>query len=198
MLGALKFALDKALKGQASRLVGLADDYKKRVIYEVKTEVKEQVVAAGVMAALVVVGLVFLMVAVIIGFAALYYWTALVYGPLIGFAAAGGAALVLSLLMFTVVAIRAGSAKPEQTPPNLAQIRSDARDALQKSQNAVASLASDIKTDIGSSLEAQARTLGRRTLNAATGTVRNGSTEALLMTVAATAVIGVLLGRNAR
>ena len=198
MFGAVKSALDSALKGQASRLVGLAEDYKQRVIYEVKTEVKTQVVAAGVMAALAVVGLFFMMVAIVIGLAALYYWVALRHGPLPGLGAAGAAAGVLALLTFTVMAIRANSSKPEFAPPELAKIRADARDALRQSQNAVTSLASNIKSDIGSTVEAKAKALGRQTLDAATGAVRNGSTETLLITVAATAVIGLLLGRNAR
>ncbi|MDO8877644.1 MAG: hypothetical protein Q8M24_01825 [Pseudolabrys sp.] len=198
MLGALASAIDRALKGQASRLVGLAEDYKQRVIYEVKTEVKTQVAAAGVMAALVVAGLFFMMFAVAIGLGALYYSVALLHGPLIGLAAAGAAAVVLSLVMFSVVAIRASSAKTDVPPPELQKIRAEAREALQRSQAAVTGLTSNLKSDIGATLEAKAREMGRQTLNAATGTVRNGSREALLATVAATAVIGLLLGRNAR
>ena len=198
MLGALKSAIDKALAGQLSRLAGLAEDYKRRVIYEVKTEVKTQVAAAGVMAALVVVGLMFMMIAVCIGFAALYYWVALVHGTLIGLAVAGGAALVLSLLMFTIVAMRAGADATEVPPPELSKIRADARDALRKSQNAVASLTSNLSSDLGSSVETKAAAIGRQSLEAATGIVRDGSREAVLATLAATAVIGLLLGRATR
>jgi amino acid transporter len=199
MLGVLTAAVDKALKGQASRLVGLADDYRQRLIYEVKTEVKTQVAAAGVMAALVIVGLFFMMAAVVIGLGALYYYVALLHGPMMGFAAAGGTAMVLSLLMFTILAMRsAGSSKAEIPPPELAKIKADARDALRQSQNAVSSLTSNIKSDIGAVVEAKARAAGRQTLDAATGAVRNGSRETLLITVAATAVIGLLLGRSAR
>jgi hypothetical protein len=199
MLGALTAAIDRALKGQASRLVGLADDYKQRVIYEVKTEVKTQVAAAGVMAALVVVGLFFMMVAVVIGLSALYTYIAMLHGPMMGYAAAGGTAMALSLLMFAVLAMRgASAAKSDMAPPDLAKIRADAREALRLSQNAVTSLTSNLKADIGSSMEAKARAVGRQTLDAATGAVRNGSRETLLMTVAATAVIGLLLGRTAR
>jgi hypothetical protein len=198
MFGALKSAIDKALAGQLSRLAGLAEDYKQRVIYEVKTEVKTQVAAAGVMAALASVGLMFMMIAVCIGFAALYYWVALVHGTLIGLAVAGGAALVLSLLMFTIVAMRAGADAIEVPPPELSKIRADARDALRKSQNAVASLTSNLSSDLGSSVEAKAAAIGRQSLEAATGIVRDGSREAVLATLAATAVIGLLLGRATR
>lgn len=198
MLGAVQTALDRALKGQASRLVGLAEDYKDRVIYEVKTEVKTQVVGAGVMAGLAVVGLFFMMTAVVIGLYALYYWVALTHGPLIGLAASGGTALVLSLIMFSIMAVRANSSRDDLAPPDLAKIRADAREALRQSQNAVTSLASNFKADVGTSVEAKAREIGRQTLNAATSGVRNGSTQTLLMTLAATAVVGLLLGRNAR
>lgn len=196
MLGALRSAIDKVLAGQASRLTALAKAYKQRLIYEVKTEVKAQVVAAGVMAALVVVGL-FMMIAVCIGFAALYYWVALMYGTLVGLAVAGGAALVLSLLMFTIVAMRSSS-DISGVPPELSKIRADARDALRKSQDAVVSLTSNLSSDLGSSVEAKAAAIGRQSLEAASGIVRDGSREAVLATLVATAVIGLLLGRATR
>lgn len=198
MIGAVMSALNSVLKGQASRLVGLADDYKRRTIYEIKTEVKSEIAGAGVMAGLGVVGLFFMMVAVVAGLAALFHWVSLRHGPLAGYAAAGGVSLILGLLTFTVLAVRANADKPEYVPPELSQIKADAKDALRQSQNAVTNLASTIKSDLGSTVEAQARALGRQTLDAATGAVRNGSSQTLMITIAATAVIGLLLGRSAR
>lgn len=198
MIGAVTSAVNSVLKGQASRLVSLADDYKRRTIYEIKTEVKSEIAGAGAMAGLAVVGLFFVMVAVVIGLAALFHWVSLQHGPLAGYAAAGGVSLILGLLTFTVMAIRANANNTEYVPPELSKIKADARDALRQSQNAVTNLASTIKSDLGSTVEAQARALGRQTLEAATGAVRNGSSQTLMITIAATAVVGLLLGRNAR
>ena len=193
MFGGVASAINSALQGQVSRLAGLAEAYKQRTIYEIKSEVKTQVAAAGIMVALVAVWLVFLVIAVVIGFAALYYWVALWHGTLAGLGVAGGAALVLSLLMFSIVAIRASSSAAIP-PPEIDKIKADARDALRKTQAAVAGL----KSNIGTLAQDKASELGKQSIAAATGVMRNGSREAVLATLAATAVIGLLLGRTAR
>jgi len=181
MWSTVRSVIDVGLQGQASRLVLLAQSYKDRTI----ADAKRQAVAAGVTAALVLVGLMFAMVAVMIGLAALYLAVAVVHGPFAGLGAAGGAALVMALLMFTVVAIRANAAR--QPSPDLAAIKAEARDALRRGERAAASLGSKAKTD--------AVALSRQTIDAAAGVVRDGSRETVLATLAATAIVGMLIGR---
>ena len=183
MLGALKSALDIGLQGQVSRLAGLAEDYKERAA----DRIKEQAAAAGVIVALTVVALSFFMIAIVIGFAALYHWVALWHGTLAGLAAAGGSAMVISLLLFTIVALRAKSGSPKPDP-KMANIRAEARDALHKSKAALG--------DDGREAERNAALLGKQSIDAATEIMRNGSREAVLATLAATVVIGMLVGRR--
>ncbi|HWK96585.1 MAG TPA: hypothetical protein VNR39_14300 [Pseudolabrys sp.] len=182
MWSTVRSVIDVGLQGQASRLMLLAQSYKDRTI----ADAKQQAAAAGVTAALVLVGLIFTLVAVLIGLAALYLAVAMVHGTFAGLAAAGGAALVIALLMFTVVAIRANAAR--QRSPDIAAIRAEARDALRRSERAAAALGTKAKTD--------AVALSRQTIDAAAGVVRNGSRETLLATLAATAIIGMLIGRS--
>lgn len=182
MWSTLRSVIDVGLQGQASRLMLLAQSYKDRTI----ADAKRQAAAAGVTAALAVIGMVFILVAVLIGLAALYLAVAIVHGPFAGLAAAGGAALLIGLLMFTVVAIRANAAR--RPSPDLAAIKIEARDALRRSERAAAALGSRAKTD--------AVALSRQTIDAAAGVVRDGSRETILATLAATAIIGMLIGRR--
>lgn len=175
MLASLKSALDVALQGQGTRLMQAAESYKQRTL----NDVRRQTISAGVTAALVMTGLAFMLMAVTIGFVALYYWVSLNYGTLAGLGAAGGAAMFLSLLMFTVIAIR---------NKNGASAGSHHHHA--PAQSAVARPAT---ADIGAPNVAA---LGRQSVDAAAGIVRNGSREAVLATLAATVVIGMLVGRK--
>lgn len=182
MWSTLRSVIDVGLQGQVSRLMLLAQSYKDCTI----ADAKRQAAAAGVTAALVLVGLVFALIAALIGLAALYLAVAVVHGPFAGLAAAGGAALVIALLMFTAVAIRASAAR--QPSPDLAAIKAEARDALRRSERAAAVLGSRAGTD--------AVALSRQTIDAAAGVVRDGSRETVLATLAATAIIGMLIGRR--
>lgn len=183
MFGSLKSAIDIALQGQASRLAGLAESYKSRAL----DQMKETVVSAGVTAAIAFVGLMVLLIAVTVGFAALYYWVALWHGTMAGLGAAGGAAMVVSLLLFIIVAVRAKSSGPKSDPA-MANIKAEARNALHKSKAALG--------DVGREAERNAVLLGKESIDAATGIMRTGSREAVLATLVATVVIGILVGRR--
>ncbi len=184
MLAAIKSALDIGLQGQVTRLANLAEDYTERTA----DRLKQQAVSAGVTMALTVTGLAFLLIAVTIGFAALYYWVALWHGTMAGLGAAGGSAMVLALLLFAIVAARTKGASASKPDPSLARIKAEARDAVGKTK---ASLA-----DVGRTAERSAIAIGKESIDAATGVMRNGSREAVLATLVATVVIGVLVGRR--
>jgi hypothetical protein len=173
MLASLKSAVDLALQGQGTRLMQAAEAYKQRTL----NEVRQQTISAGVTAALVMTGLAFMLMAVTIGFAALFYWVALWHGTLAGLGAAGGAAMFLSLLMFTVIALRGKNGAPAGSHHGLTPPRSVA-------------VARPGTADFG------VAALGQQSVDAATGIVRNGSREAVLATLAATVVIGMLVGRR--
>lgn len=182
MWSTLRSVADIVLQGQASRLMLLAQSYKDRTI----ADAKRQAAAAGVTAALVVVGLAFTLVTVLFGLAALYLAVAMVHGPFAGLAAAGGASLVIALLTFTIVAIRTNATR--QPSPDFAAIKTEARDILRKSQR--------VASGAGNRTETDAVALSRQTIDAAASVVRDGSRETLLATLAATAVIGMLIGRR--
>jgi hypothetical protein len=174
MLDAFKSAVDMALQGQGTRLMNAAEAYKRRTVDEIKRET----LSAGITVALVATALAFMLIGVTIGIAALYYWVALWHGTLAGLGAAGGAAICLSLVLIVVAATRKG--------PAAAAI-----------PQAVAS-PSPIKTAtvVRPGVTADTVELGRKSVDAATGIVRDGSREAVLATLAATVVLGVLLGRR--
>ena len=104
MWSAVRSAFDVGLQGQASRLL---QDQTSRLMLKAEAfkdrtleDARGQAVSAGVTVALVLFGLLFAAVAVGIGLVALYHAVALVHGPLAGYAAAGGSALVISLAIF--------------------------------------------------------------------------------------------------
>ena len=183
MLKALRPLINIALHGQPERLILLARAYKDEAIGQAKA----QAAGAAVTAALGVLGLIFAVIAVTIGFAALYYVVAAQHGPLAGFAASGGAAALIAVLMFAVVAIRARSS-PKRPAATLAQIKAEAKDTLRRSERATA--------ELGSEVQRQAELLGRRSADAAEDIMRNGSRETVFGVIAAAALIGVLIGRR--
>jgi len=184
MWNAVRSAIDVGLQGQASRLVNLARDYKDRTI----EEARNQAIAAGVTAALALFGLLFVAIGVSIGLIALYYAVATMHGPLAGFAAAGGAAMLIALLLFAAVAIRANKSPKPTSRPDLNAIKGEAKDAWRKTALAA--------TSRGGSSSSEALALGKQTVDAAAGVVRNGSREAVLATLAATVIVGMLIGRR--
>lgn len=174
MLDALKSAVDIVLQGQGTRLMNAAESYKQRTVAELKRET----MSAGITVALVATALAFMLIGVMIGLAALYYWVALWYGTLAGLGTAGGAAIFLSLVLIVVAAKRKG---PAPVPVSHG-----------------AALPPHIKTAnvMRPGVAADTVELGRKSVDAATGIVREGSREAVLATLAATIVVGMLLGRR--
>ena len=189
MWNAVRSAIDMGLQGRAtrllqdqtSRLMLKAEAFKDRTL----EDARENAVAAGVTVALVLFGLIFAGVAVGIGLIALYHAVAAVHGPLAGYGAAGGAALLISLIIFTVIAIRANRSRQ----PSLgARLGREARSDWQRAQTAASSATGRSQADT--------LALGQQTVDAATGIMRDGSREAVLATLAATVVIGMLVGRR--
>jgi len=183
MLKALRPLINIALHGQPERLMLLARAYKDEAIGQAKA----QAAGVAVTAALCLLGLIFAVIAVVIGFAALYYAVAVRHGPLAGFAASGGAAVLIAILMFVIVAIRAGSSS-KRPGVTLAEIKAEAKDSLRRSERATA--------DLGREVQRQAELLGRRSADAAEDIMRNGSRETVFGVIAAAALIGVLIGRR--
>ncbi len=189
MWSAVRLVFDAGLQGQASRLL---QDQTSRLMLKAEAfkdrtleDARGQAVSAGVTVALVLFGLLFAAVAVGIGLVALYHAVALVHGPLAGYAAAGGSALVISLVIFTTIAIRAN----RTSRPSLgAKVGREARDDWRRAQNAAGSTAHRAQPDT--------LALGKQTVDAATGIMRDGSREAVLATLAASVVIGMLVGRR--
>lgn len=182
MWSTVRSAIDLGLEGQASRLMAMAQNYKDRAIEEARV----QAVSAGVTAALVLFGLLFVAIAVGIGLIALYYAVAMMRGPFAGFAAAGGAAMVIAALIFTIVAMRAN--KPAKSAANFSPVKSEATGVSRKTGQGAASS--------GPRGQVDTLALGKQTVEAATGIVRDGSREAVLATLAATVIVGMLIGRR--
>jgi len=91
--------------------------------------------------------------------------------------------------MFTIVAVRANNApKPRAPRANLNAVKSQAKDAWQKTAVSAAAR--------GGPTGAEAFALGKQTVDTATGIVRDGSREAVLATLAATVIVGMLIGRR--
>lgn len=181
----VKGLIDLGLQSQIARLRRIAEDYKDRAILAVK----QKIVSIGITVGLAVVGLLFLLIALCVGLAALYLWIAQQYGPFVGLGAVGGLTLGVALLLFAIVAFRGGSSSKTTTVPTKTPIKTAT--AVTKALRA----AGDAADKAGASAKSAEQAV-RHAMDEAVDTVRTGPREAVFATLAATVLLGVFLGRR--
>lgn len=162
------------LSGYLAQLQGVAENFRDRSL----AQVKHQGMSIGIAIALAMTGLVFAVLAAVAGFIALYLWLEPQYGPFVALGAVGGSAILIALVLFTAASMAAN-----RQPPPWPKLQTPAM------PKALSSLS-------GADLADKAAAATKHTLDGAVDTVRHGSREAVLTTLAATVVLGVMLGRR--
>src|SRR6185369_3142043 len=160
------------LTEQLSRLQAVAENFRDRSL----ARVKHQGISLGLAAALAMTGLIFAILAAVAGFIALFLWLQPQYGPFVALGAVGASAILIALLLFT-----SASAAANRQPPPWPKLQTPAMPAALKAFGS---------GDVADKTAA----MTKHTLDTAVDTVRTGSREAVLTTLMATVVLGVMLG----
>jgi hypothetical protein len=193
--------IELSLQAQVARLRQIAEDYKDRAL----EEIRQKVVALGVTLGLAIVGFAFLLIAVMIGLAALCLWVAQQYGPFAGLGTAGGLAVAVALIVFAIIAFRGGGAKPAKAVPLSGAVFARQQPSPPAPQGPLAAAArstlraaGDVAEQAKETIEAveRAGAATRKAADTAADLVRNGPRQAMLATLAASVVLGVMLGRR--
>jgi hypothetical protein len=197
MIDALLRLVGVDLQRQLAQLRAKAEDFKDRTT----DEMKRQAADAGLTMGLAFVGVIFAMWTVLAGLIALYLWVAEQKDPFVALGAVGLVTAVLAALLFTIVSMRGSRPDTKQTRPIDFAASAAATPAFSAETNpAFAAAALPPNASI---LDVFAHTLTDRTaaatgevLDSAADIVRRGPREAMLVTLAVAALVGVMLGRR--
>ena len=193
---ALKF-VGFDLQRQWLRLKAEAEDYTNRAT----DEMRRTAVNAGVAIGLALAGMVFAMLTILVGIAALYRWVAIEHGP---FAALGVVAMVTAVVAFIlliVAASRAKDAKPRMPDlPDLMLRQSVSASAPPSASQAMpvagAASPSSFVDAITSDLTEKASVVANDALRNAADIVRKSPREAILAALAVAVVGGFVIGHR--
>jgi F0F1-type ATP synthase assembly protein I len=186
MLDILLRAFGVDLQQQFARLKAQADELKNQTI----DEVKHQAVHTGVTIALTLLGLVFVLLTIVIGLIALYVWVEESQGPYAALGAVAATTSVMAALLFLIVSARGGKSVPSR--PAVAPAPTVAPADAMPSAASLASLAETI-TD---RLKQQTAEAASDAIDQAADYVRKSPREAILASLAAAIVIGLVIGRR--
>jgi hypothetical protein len=186
MLDTLLHAFGVDLQQQLARLKAQADELKNQAI----DEVKHQAVHTGVTIALALFGLVFVMLTIVVGLIALYVWVEAWEGPYVALGAVAATTAVMAVLLFVIAASRGG--KSAASRPSVAPAPSVASAGAMPSAASLSSLAETI-TD---RLKQQTAEAASDAIDQAADYVRKSPREAILVSLAAAVVIGLMIGRR--
>lgn len=195
MASGVKTMIDLGLQAQLARLRRLAEIYKDRAI----DEVRQKAISLGITAALAIVGLLFLLIALLVGLAALYLWVAQQYGPFAGLGAVGGLAFATALILFAIMALRGGGSGPRAAgEARFAVTANNTSEPIEGALRSAVKATDEMTGRAKETVEAveRAGAAARDALDDAVSTIRHGSRPALLATIAGTVMLGVILGRR--
>jgi len=190
------------LQSHLANLRSQIEDVKTRAIHEAKRQAADTSLTIG----LAFASLIFMLLTVIVGLVALYLWVAAAKGPYAGLLAVGGATAALAAV-FAVVARTRRPLPPQPLRPatNAAPIRA-ASPPLPPISQAVpprppfpafsASSPSAFFDALTGNIAHRAAAASDEALDSATEIVRNGSRGAIVATLGAAALIGLLIGRH--
>jgi hypothetical protein len=183
------------LQRQIARLRAQAEDFKDRAIDDVKHKIADVGLTIGLAFGGLILSL-FTLIAVLIAF---YLWVAKDHGPFVALGVVALSTGILAILLFTIAASRGGKAAPKRAPrvDNAASAASDAPRSSASAAHASAASPSHV-----SMYDSLAETLAdktfvpRATVDSAVEIVRTGPREAVLATLAAAVVVGLVMGRR--
>jgi hypothetical protein len=181
------------LQRQWARLKAEAEDFKDRTT----DDIKHKAINAGLAIGLAFAGLVFVVLTVIAGLAALYLWVAMQRGPFVGLGAVALTTTVVAALLFTIAAAR-GNGYQEFSPVPSAENASASSSSIPVSSpsSSVSPGASSLVDDITQDLTRQAKTVANEAFESAADVVRKSPREAILAVLAVAVVAGVMVGRR--
>jgi hypothetical protein len=195
MLGTALRLVGIDLQHQLARLRAQAELYKNRAL----EEAKHKAINVGVMIALALFGLFFVLLTVVAALAALFLWVAAQHGAFVGIAVVGGTTAVLAAILFTIAAMRGKSASEPARPAY------NSLSAAATHSGPAAAMASHPLPPNASFVDAFTHNLTTRTahatndaLDTAAEVVRKSSPATIYATLAAAAAVGVLIGRQRR
>jgi hypothetical protein len=184
------------LQRQWLRLKADAEDYTHRAT----DEMRRSAINVGVAIGLALAGMMFAMLTILVGLAALYRWVAIEHGP---FAALGVVAMVTAVgafILLIVAASRAKDAKPKMPHlPDLMPRQAAASAPSSMSQpttGAGAATASSFVDAITSDLTEKASAAANDALRNAADVVRKSPREAILAALAVAVVGGFVIGHR--
>jgi ABC-type protease/lipase transport system fused ATPase/permease subunit len=185
--------IDLSMRAQLARLRSIADSYKERAI----GELRHKLVSLGIAAGLAIAAAFFLLVALLVGLAAIYLWIAQQYGSFAGLGTVAGLAILVALGLLAAIALRGSSSNPQTRSPE-ADRTQNAPEPNGSAVQAVLQAVNDVTKSARRTADVfeRAEKSSRKTADMAAGCVRNGSREAILATLAATIALGVMLGRR--
>jgi len=190
------------LQSHLANLRSQVEDVKTRAIHEAKRQAADTSLTIG----LAFASLIFMLLTVIVGLVALYLWVAAAKGPYAGLLAVGGATAALAAV-FAVVARTRRPLPPQPLRPatTAAPIRV-ASPPLPPISQAVpprppfpafsASSPSAFFDALTGNIAHRAAAASDEALDSAPEIVRNGSRGAIVATLGAAALIGLLIGRH--
>ena len=168
------------LHSQVLRLREQAEDFKNRATDEIKRQVAEASITIG----LALGGLVLMVFTLIVALVALYMWVEMHHGAFPALGVVGLTTAILGAILFTLAASRGG----KRAGPTLR-----ASSTARRSHSAPsASLVDDLTRDLAGRTAAATS----EALDSVSEAVRKSPTPVVLATVAAAAVIGLLIGRR--
>jgi hypothetical protein len=193
------------LQRQWARLKAEAEDFKDRTT----DDIKHKAINAGLAIGLAFAGLVFVVLTVIAGLAALYLWVAMQRGPFVGLGAVALTTTVVAALLFTIAAARGNGVTghtrrqpkavyQEFSPVPSAENASASSSSIPVSSpsSSVSPGASSLVDDITQDLTRQAKTVANEAFESAADVVRKSPREAILAVLAVAVVAGVMVGRR--
>jgi hypothetical protein len=191
------------LQQEIDRLQARAETFTDRTVDRAVDQVKR----TGIVLGLALTGVLLILLTVGIGLLALYHWVAVQYGVMAGLGAAAGAAATVAIVLFLIAAgigHKPSGRVPTSVPPEPPKSR-PAPSPQPSASAAAASLAamvpppppgSPLLDIVSHRVTAKAAAASEDAVNAAVDFVRSGSRSALFGTLAATVLVGLLIGRR--
>jgi len=190
------------LQSHLANLRSQVEDVKTRAIHEAKRQAADTSLTIG----LAFASLIFMLLTVIVGLVALYLWVAAAKGPYAGLLAVGGATAALAAVFAVVARTRRPLPPQPLRPATTAAPILAASPPLPPISQAVpprppfpafsASSPSAFFDALTGNIAHRAAAASDEALDSATEIVRNGSRGAIVATLGAAALIGLLIGRH--
>jgi hypothetical protein len=208
MLNALLRSAGFDLQAQLASFKAQAEEFKERTT----DQIKGQVLEVGITAGLAVAAIVFVLMTIVVGLIALYLWVAQQHGPFVALGVVALATAIMAGALFTIAATRGeGASRRLRAEAATAKAKAAALRTAAKAEaaadrfsdppspaQAYASLASAIAQGFtgNKGLGNQAASAASEAIDTAADLVKKGSPQTVLATLAVAVVAGYVIGRR--